>query len=73
MKNLVRLRREDSGQDLIEYALMAAFISLAVVAGANLLGVSLDGWYTAVADVFADAQTSACSPTGIAASGGKCL
>ena len=49
MKNLiVRFVREEAGQDLIEYALIASFVSLAAGVGANLLGSSLDGWYTAV-------------------------
>jgi pilus assembly protein Flp/PilA len=49
MKNLIRrLVREEEGQDLIEYALIATFVSLVAAAGATLLGASLDGWYTAV-------------------------
>lgn len=73
IKNLVRFRRENDGQDLIEYALLAAFISLAVVAGTIQLGVSLDDWYTAVANFIDTAPKSHCSGTGIAASDGKCL
>ena len=49
MKNLMtRLVCEEEGQDLIEYALIATFVSLVAAAGATLLGTSLDGWYTAV-------------------------
>jgi Flp pilus assembly pilin Flp len=49
MKNLIaRLVREDDGQDLIEYALIATFVSLVAAAGATLLGTSLDQWYTKV-------------------------
>ena len=49
MKNLfVRFVREEEGQDLIEYALVATFVSLVASAGATLLGASLDGWYSAV-------------------------
>jgi pilus assembly protein Flp/PilA len=49
MKSLiVRFVREDQGQDLIEYALLAAFLSLAAAGGATLVGTSLDGWYTDV-------------------------
>ena len=73
VRNLVgRLLRENRGQDLIEYALLAAFISLLVVAGLSQVGVSLDGWYTAIADRITTAKSN-CSPTGIGASGGKCL
>jgi len=49
MKSLiVRFVREEQGQDLIEYALLAAFLSLAAAGGAAAVGVSLDGWYTDV-------------------------
>ena len=45
---LIRLLRDDQGQDLIEYALLAAFLSLAAAAGATIVGTSLDTWYTAL-------------------------
>jgi len=49
MKNLIaRVVREEDGQDLIEYALIATFVSLVAAAGATLLGASLNNWYTAV-------------------------
>ena len=49
MKSLFnRFVREEQGQDLIEYALLATFISLVASAGATLAGISLDNWYTAV-------------------------
>ena len=41
-----RFVRDEQGQDLIEYALLGAFVSLAVVAGATLLGTGLNNWYT---------------------------
>ena len=47
MKNgIVRFVREDAGQDLIEYALLGAFVSLAAAVGAQALGTSLNNWYT---------------------------
>ena len=47
MKNvIVRFIREDAGQDLIEYALLGAFVSLAAAVGAQALGTSLNNWYT---------------------------
>jgi Flp pilus assembly pilin Flp len=50
MKNLIaRFVREEEGQDLIEYALIATFVSLVAAAGATLLGTALDQWYGAVA------------------------
>jgi Flp pilus assembly pilin Flp len=56
MKNLIaRFVREDAGQDLIEYALLGSFVSLAAYAGANFLGGALDGWYTDIGGVVEDA------------------
>jgi Flp pilus assembly pilin Flp len=49
MKNLIaRFVREDAGQDLIEYALLGSFVSLAAYLGATALGGALNGWYSAV-------------------------
>jgi Flp pilus assembly pilin Flp len=46
MKGLmVRFVREDEGQDLIEYALLATVIALVVFVGASLAGTSLNTWY----------------------------
>src|SRR5262245_6069557 len=42
---LLRFVREDAGQDLIEYALLATLVALAVVVGAGLLGTNLNSWY----------------------------
>lgn len=46
---VVRFVRDEQGQDLIEYALLATFVSLVAVAGATLLGKALNNWYSAVA------------------------
>ncbi len=49
MKSLiVRFVREDAGQDLIEYALLAGLISLASVLAITALGTAIQGKYTAV-------------------------
>ena len=49
MKNLlVRFVRDDEGQDLIEYALLAAFISLAAVLAIQQLGTAVNNVYTKV-------------------------
>ncbi len=42
---LISLVRDDQGQDLIEYALLAGFISLAAVAGITAVGTALSGKY----------------------------
>ncbi len=44
-----RLRQDEEGQDLIEYALLATFISLMVIAGAHRLGESIRTWYITLA------------------------
>ena len=45
---LTRLLRDEQGQDLIEYALLATFVSLVAIAGASLLGIALNNWYSQV-------------------------
>ena len=45
---VIRLMREDEGQDPIEYVLLASFIAAGVVAGATFLGTNLDAWYSGV-------------------------
>lgn len=42
--------KDDQGQDLIEYALLGSFVSLAAYAGADFLGGNLNDWYSAVGD-----------------------
>ena len=46
---LKRLISDDQGQDLIEYALLATFVSLVAILGATALGTALNNWYSAVA------------------------
>ena len=48
MNVFTRFVREEQGQDLIEYALLAAFVSLAAVVGATLLGGGLNTWYETI-------------------------
>jgi pilus assembly protein Flp/PilA len=51
MKALViRLVRNDEGQDLIEYVLIGTLVSIAVVAGATALGTNLNTWYQNMAN-----------------------
>jgi Flp pilus assembly pilin Flp len=55
MKKLVaRFIREEEGQDLIEYVLIASFVSAGVLVGAGALGVNLNTWYQNAADWVAD-------------------
>jgi pilus assembly protein Flp/PilA len=41
-----RVLREDAGQDLIEYALLAAFVSIVAIAAITSIGASVNSWYT---------------------------
>jgi len=43
--SIVRFVREESGQDLIEYAMLATLIALVAGAAAALLGTNLSTWY----------------------------
>jgi pilus assembly protein Flp/PilA len=45
---VVRFVREEEGQDLIEYALLAAFISLAAIVALGQLGTAINNVYTRV-------------------------
>ena len=50
MKNMIkRLMVEDSGQDLIEYALLAGFISLIAVAAIETVGTGVNSVYQNIA------------------------
>jgi Flp pilus assembly pilin Flp len=40
-----RFIHEDQGQDLIEYVLIATFVSVGALLGAGALGTALNGWY----------------------------
>ena len=55
----LRLIHDEEGQDLIEYALLATFVSLVAIAGATLLGTALNGWYTKVESRVQSASTTA--------------
>ena len=58
MKSLiVRFAKEDQGQDLIEYALLAAFVSVAAAIGATAAGVELNNWYSALGTKVKNMQT----------------
>lgn len=60
LQNIVlRLVHDEEGQDLIEYALLATFVSLVAIAGATTLGTALNSWYTAVAGRVNTAAASA--------------
>lgn len=50
-KRLLRsLLHEESGQDLIEYALIAVLIALVAITGLNGLGSSIKNYYVSIAN-----------------------
>jgi Flp pilus assembly pilin Flp len=44
------LRRQSEGVDLVEYALLGAFVAIAAYRGVRALGESLGGFYSGVVD-----------------------
>ena len=42
---LTRVIRDDDGQDLIEYALLGAFVSLIAIAAITSIGSQVNSWY----------------------------
>lgn len=45
---LYRLFRDEQGQDMIEYALLASFISIVAIATLRLIGPLVQAIYTAI-------------------------
>jgi pilus assembly protein Flp/PilA len=59
MKSLFnRFVREDQGQDLIEYALLAGFIALTSVGAITIVGTQLNVLWTAVSGQVTAAATA---------------
>jgi pilus assembly protein Flp/PilA len=49
MQNFIaRFVREDEGQDLVEYALLIAFIALACIVGLTNLGTAINNTYNSI-------------------------
>jgi Flp pilus assembly pilin Flp len=46
MKNLKRFIREEDGQDMIEYALLASFISIVAIVALRAIGPLVNTIYT---------------------------
>jgi pilus assembly protein Flp/PilA len=56
MKNLVnRFVREEEGQDLIEYSLLAALIAVACILAMNTLAGQINGIFARIGDALAGA------------------
>jgi pilus assembly protein Flp/PilA len=50
MKNLVKFMKDESGATAIEYGLIAAGISVAIIAVVNTLGTKLNASFTNVSN-----------------------
>jgi Flp pilus assembly pilin Flp len=50
---VVRALRDEDGQDLIEYAMLAAFISLVAVVSITGIGAQVNSWYEGYANTVA--------------------
>jgi pilus assembly protein Flp/PilA len=56
-KIVARFVKDESGATAIEYGLIAALIGLAIVAGATVLGDTLDNQFKFLSNELVDAQT----------------
>jgi len=60
MKQIIaKFIADEQGQDIIEYALVGSFVSLASYAGANALGLAYDKWFTDIAGAVAKGSAKA--------------
>ena len=57
MQVLSTLHREESGQDLIKYALLAALIALAATAGMNVVASDINNAFSKIGSKLAAAVT----------------
>jgi pilus assembly protein Flp/PilA len=48
MKLLKRLRKDESGATAIEYGLIAALLSVAIIGGATMIGEELDSTFNSI-------------------------
>ena len=53
-----RLMKDEAGQDLIEHALLAAFVALGSVAALTVLGPAIKGLFETVVEKLKAAQTA---------------
>lgn len=54
--------RDENGATAIEYGLIAALVSVAVIAGASLLGVNISGLFSAIAGCMANPTAGCMAP-----------
>ena len=58
MKHLKNLARDEAGQDLIEYALMAALVGLGTITGMENLAASIYSFYQGIANALGQVPTA---------------
>jgi pilus assembly protein Flp/PilA len=58
-KIFARFRKDESGATAIEYGLIAALISVALIAGASTLGNSLSTTFNTISSKMTNASTTA--------------
>ena len=49
MRLLMKLFKEEEGANLVEYALLVAFIALVVIVGVSTFGNALNAWFSNLA------------------------
>lgn len=59
MKLFKQFRKDEKGATAIEYGLIAALISVVIIAALNVLGPNLNAAFTGVATAVGDANTTA--------------
>ncbi len=61
IQSLKHFIRDEDGAAAIEYGLIAALIAVAIIAGASLLGTSLDGLFTRLGNCMATPSVQVCA------------
>ena len=64
LKFFARFKKDESGATAIEYGLIAALISVALIAGASTLGNTLSDTFNGISDQMDGAQTHLPPATG---------
>ena len=54
MRTLYRFLQDESGATAIEYGLIAALVSVVIIAGLSVLGPQLNDTFTGISDCLAD-------------------
>jgi pilus assembly protein Flp/PilA len=62
MMNLKRFLKDESGATAIEYGLIAALVSVAIIAAVTALGTNLSAVFTDISDELAGATVTAPAP-----------